>query len=71
MFKWIKRLFKKKPSSPPRPWRPEDVVTDDPIHALIVSEAMNTGKMVIGHLDEDDNLHLKYTEIPKREEDDG
>ncbi len=38
---------------------------------IVCSEAVRSNKMIVGHIDEDDNLHLEYTEIPKREEDNG
>lgn len=73
LFKWLRGLFgsSKVPEKPapfqfgtPGKYRPEDV--DSPCRATreIVAEAMNSGDMLVGHVDENGNLVIDRRSKP-------
>lgn len=65
MFGWLKKWFRRE-SEPVKPVAPEQVIDPDPVKRFIVSEAINSGQMIMGTIDDDGNMVVNYSGGHKR-----
>lgn len=63
MFRWLTKWFWRKPE---QHITPHQVIDDDPIMRFIVSEAINSDKMIMSTIYDDENMVVNYSGGQKR-----
>jgi hypothetical protein len=63
MWKWVRKLLKKKS---PTVITPNDVNDPDELVRFIVSEAFNSGQIIHGTIDSDKTIHMRYDDGTSR-----
>lgn len=68
MLRWLKNLFRREHQKPSevKTWISPEDVEGDPMQKFIVSEAVNSGKMVMGTTEDDGKVKITYSDGMKK-----